>query len=64
MHLQKLRNDKASNDIIELLKRCSHPIIIDQPIWNSLDIPKAWGNSLLTTLWKGKGSKKDPSKRP
>jgi len=31
-------------------------------VWENLDIPSAWGNSRLKTLWKGKGSKKDPSK--
>ena len=68
-HLQELKNNKASNDIEpELLKRCSHPIILEiiqritNNLWDSLDIPSAWGNSILKTLWKGKGSKKDPSK--
>ena len=31
-------------------------------VWENLDIPLAWSNSRLKTLWKGKGSKKDPSK--
>ena len=31
-------------------------------LWENLDVPSAWGNSRLKTLWKGKGSKKDPSK--
>ena len=31
-------------------------------LWNDLDIPDAWGNSRLKTLWKNKGSKSDPSK--
>ena len=31
-------------------------------LWINLDLPNAWGNSLLKTLWKGKGSKRDPSK--
>ena len=31
-------------------------------LWNNLDVPGAWGNSKLKTLWKGKGSKKDPTK--
>ena len=29
-------------------------------LWEKMDIPDAWGNSRLKTLWKGKGSKKDP----
>ena len=31
-------------------------------LWKNLDMPGAWGNSRLKTLWKGKGSKKDPTK--
>ena len=31
-------------------------------LWSNLDIPAVWGNSRLKTLWKGKGSKSDPSK--
>ena len=31
-------------------------------LWENLDLPSSWGNSRLKTLWKGKGSKKDPSK--
>ena len=27
-----------------------------------VDLPNSWGNSRLKTLWKGKGSKKDPAK--
>ena len=27
-----------------------------------LDLPTAWGNPKLKTLWKGKGSKSDPTK--
>ena len=68
-HLQKLKNGKASNDIEpELLKRCEQPIMLNVihrmtlNLWENLDVPSAWGNSRLKTLWKGKGSKKDPSK--
>lgn len=32
-------------------------------LWNEIDIPAAWGNSRLKSLWKGKGSKKDPTKQ-
>ena len=32
-------------------------------LWNDMDIPDAWENSRLKTFWKGKGSKKDPSKQ-
>ena len=31
-------------------------------LWSNLDLPTAWGNSKLKTLWKGKGSKSDPTK--
>ena len=68
-HLQKLKNKKANNDIdSELLKHCECPTLINAihqmtlNVWNNLDIPPAWGNSRLQTLWKGKGSKKDPTK--
>ncbi|XP_066917813.1 uncharacterized protein [Clytia hemisphaerica] len=68
-HLQKLKNNKASNGIEpELLKRCTEPIMLQViqrmmfNLWNNLDIPGAWGNSRLKTLWKGKGSKKNPTK--
>ncbi|XP_066935519.1 uncharacterized protein [Clytia hemisphaerica] len=68
-HLQKLKNNKASNDIEpELLKRCTEPIMLQViqrmmfNLWDNLDIPGVWGNSRLKTLWKGKGSKKDPTK--
>ena len=33
-----------------------------QNLWSELDLPNAWGNSRLKTLWKGKGSKSDPTK--
>ena len=67
--LKQLKINKASNDIApELLKRCEHPIMIEalhrmtRNLWEEMDIPTAWGNSRLKTLWKGKGSKKDPQK--
>ena len=31
-------------------------------LWSDRDIPAVCGNSRLKTLWKGKGSKSDPSK--
>ena len=31
-------------------------------LWNNLDIPKAWGNSHLKTLWNNRRSKADPTK--
>ncbi|XP_066914954.1 uncharacterized protein [Clytia hemisphaerica] len=68
-HLQKLKNKKANNDIdSELLKKYECPALLDAickmtlNVWENLDIPSAWGNSRLKTLWKGKGSKKDPTK--
>ena len=68
-HVLNLKNNKANNDIdAELLKRCSHPIMlqviqrITNNLWRTFDLPKTWGNSSLKTLWKGKSSKKDPSK--
>ncbi|XP_066932796.1 uncharacterized protein [Clytia hemisphaerica] len=68
-HIRLLKNNKASNDVeAELLKKCSHPIMIQviqritNNLWENLDLPNAWGNSHLRTLWKGKGSKKDASK--
>ena len=68
-YLRELKVNKASNDIApELLKRCEHPIMLEvlhrmtTNLWEELDIPAAWGNSHLKTLWKGKGSKKDPKK--
>lgn len=68
-HLRKLKDGVASNDIEpELLKRCNHPIMLEvihrmtTNLWENLDLPDSWGNSRLKTLWKGKGSKKDPCK--
>ena len=68
-HLNALKTKKASNDIDpEILKRCEHPIMLEvihrmtTNLWDLIDVPSAWGNSRLKTLWKGKGRKKDPSK--
>ena len=69
-HLKELKANKASNDIEpELLKKLnSHPIMIQvvqrimTNLWENLDLPVSWGNSRLTTIWKGKGSKSDPTK--
>ena len=68
-HLHQLKSGKASNDIdSELLKKCEHPIMLEvmqraaRNLWSTLDLPASWGNSRLKTLWKGKGSKSDPSK--
>ena len=68
-HLLALKPNKACNDIEpELLRHCNTPIMhevihrMTLNLWNNLDLPNAWGNSLLKTLWKGKGSKRDPSK--
>ena len=56
-HIQALKNNEASNDIeAELLKKCSHPIMIQviQRITDNMgenfDLPNAWGNSHLRTL--------------
>ena len=69
-HLKELKARKASNDIDSKLlqKLNSHPIMLQvvhrmtTNLWDNLDLPMTWGNSLLKTLWKGKGSKKDPAK--
>ena len=68
-HMQALKPNKACNDIEpELLKHCNSPIMLEVihkmtlNLWHNLDLPKAWGNSQLQTLWKGKGSKRDPTK--
>lgn len=65
--LSELKTNKASNDIDpDLLKRCEHPVMLEvlhrmtTNLWEKMDIADAWGNSRLKTLWKGKGSKKDP----
>jgi len=61
-HLHKLKNGKTNNDIEpELLKKYDVLEAIHQMtlnLWENLDLPPAWGNSRLKTLWKGKGSKK------
>ena len=31
-------------------------------LWSNLNLPAAWGNYRVKTLWNGKGSKSDPSK--
>ena len=63
-HLHRLKSGKASNDVDpELLKRCEHPVMLTvihrmaSNRWENLDMPAAWGNSRLKTLWKGKGFK-------
>ena len=69
-HLKELKAKKASNDIEpELLNRLNdHPVMLQvvhrimTNLWENLDLPTSWGNSRLKTLWKGKGSKKDPTK--
>ena len=68
-HLRKLKSGKASNDVDpELLKKCENPIMLQvihrmiTNLWSTMDLPTTWGNSRLKTLWKGKGSKSDPSK--
>jgi len=68
-HLQKLKSKNASNDIdSELLKKSGNPILLNSihhmtlNVWEILDIPSAWGNSRLKTLWKGKKIKERPFK--
>ena len=67
--IKKLKNNRANNDVSpELLKKCDHPIMLEvihrmiANLFENLDVPGAWGNSRLKTLWKGKGSKNDPTK--
>ena len=68
--MKALKANKASNDIEpELLNKLNnHPIMIQvvhrvmMNLWDNFDLPNSWGNSRLKTLWKGKGSKKDPAK--
>lgn len=69
--MKTLNANKASNDIEpELLnnKLNNHPITIQVVhriminLWENFDLPNSWGNSRLKTLWKGKGSRKDPFK--
>ena len=67
-HLKTLKANKASNDIEpELLNKLNnHPIMIQVVhriminLRENFDLPNSWGNSRLKTLWKGKGSKKEP----
>ena len=68
-HLQALKPNKTCNNIEpELFRHCNSHIMLEvihrliSNLWNNLDLPNAWGNSLLKTLWKGKGSKRDPTK--
>ena len=68
-HINQLKNNKSNNDIDpELLKFCNDPVTlqiihhITTNLWANNDIPEAWSNSRLKTLWKNKGSKNDPSK--
>ena len=68
-HLHKLKTGKASNDVDpEILKKCEHPVVLQvihklaENFWSNNELPMAWGNSRLKTLWKGKGSKSDPTK--
>ena len=65
----KLKSGKASNDVdLELLKKCEHPLMLQvihrmlKKLWSNFNFPAVWGNYRLKTLWKGKGSKSDPSK--
>ena len=67
--LKEMKSNKASNDVDpNLIKCCDHPIMLQviqrmtDKLWENLDIAEAWGNSRLKTIWKGKGSQKDPSK--
>ena len=69
LHLNALKANKASNDIDpEILRRCEHPVMLQvinrmtTNLWAEIDVPSAWGNSRLKTLWKGKGKKSDPAK--
>lgn len=62
-----MKNNKANNDIDpELLKLCNDPVTlqiihhITSNLWESNEIPIAWSNSRLQTLYKNKGSKNDP----
>ena len=69
--LKSLNNDKASNDLpAEFYKySAASDTLIEEleallrQIWNTQQVPLAWGHSKLIALWKGaaKGSSKDPS---
>ena len=69
--LRKMRNGKAASDIPpELLKYGSYcPALVSElekilaAIWgNPANVPKSWGESRLSTLYKNKGKRSDPSK--
>ena len=32
-----------------------------EQVWNEKEVPKSWGNGKIEALWKGKGSKLDPT---
>ena len=66
----KLRNNKSSNDVPpEFLKTAAHcdkfidvfKLLTDE-IWKTRCVPDSWGQGRLEALFKGKGSKADPSK--
>ena len=66
--LSKFKNGKAANDIPpELIKyaresdeflKLMTEILVD--LWTNFSMPKSWGLARLATLFKNKGSKKDP----
>ena len=65
-----LRNNKSSNDVPpEFLKAAAHcekfldvfKLLTDE-IWSTRSVPSSWGQGRLEALFKGKGSKADPSK--
>ena len=68
--LSKLHNKKSSNDVPpEFLKaaaQCEKFISIfkslTDEIWHTRKVPSFWGHGRLEALFKGKGSKADPSK--
>ena len=67
--LRQLKNNKASNDVApEILKAASydqsfvenfHQLIIE--VWRSRNVPAQWGESRLETIFKNKGSRRDPN---
>jgi len=32
-----------------------------EQVWTTKTVPKTWGNGKIEALWKGKGSKRDPT---